>query len=73
MKNGNMPAMPTEIEDNGCKWYSQGMTKREMIAMHALSGLIVKDGVNANLRGSLLAEKAVKQADELLKELEKQQ
>ena len=62
-KNGNMPAMPGHA--NGSYIYN-GLTKREMMAMHIMTGLCSKYGV-ALKTGT--AQDAVRMADSLLAEL----
>ncbi len=83
MKNGDRLAMPIEI--NGFRKYAPeahgGMTKREMIAMHAMSSYIGGivgwtdglDGGSVQLMPQEAATEAVRYADALLEELEKQQ
>ncbi|AUR96630.1 hypothetical protein NVP1228O_36 [Vibrio phage 1.228.O._10N.261.49.C1] len=70
MKNKDMPAMPIELSGFG-QFKPEahiGLTKREMIAMHALQGLVSYGGYSSM---KYAAEDAVKYADALLKELEK--
>ncbi|AUR88512.1 hypothetical protein NVP1115B_37 [Vibrio phage 1.115.B._10N.222.49.B11] len=70
MKNKDMPAMPIELSGFG-QFKPEahiGLTKREMIAMHALQGLASYGGYCSM---EYAAEDAVKYADALLKELEK--
>lgn len=66
MMNADMPAMPlplgTETAE-GC----QGLTKREMMAMHILSGLL--SDYEFDVTRQVAAEIAVEQADSLLAEL----
>ena len=68
MKNGDMPAMPIEI--NGFGQYAPevygGLTKREMFAMHFVSALIT----NGNTYNGFI-DVAILYADALLKELDK--
>jgi hypothetical protein len=64
MKNGDMSAMPTQI--NGGDVYG-GMTKREMIAMHIFSSMQGRDGA-CNIEHEVRF--AVVAADHLLAELE---
>ena len=82
--NGTMPAMPCEvveqyhIEESQApkgaptlrerKVMSGGMTKREMMAMHMLAGLLARDG-KPDIQYE--AELAIKAADALLAELER--
>ena len=75
MKNGDMPAMPIEL--NGFGQYAPeaylGLTKREQFAMSAMQGLLAS---GATYKGSttnrhLLSADAVAHADALLAELEK--
>ncbi len=88
MKNADMPAMPI-VNDNGAPHFTSdiamtksncvGMTKREMIAMHAMQGYISgnlawtdgADGGAVMLSVDEAAREAVSYADALLKELEK--
>ena len=71
MKNGDMPAMPIEI--NGFGQYAPevygGLTKREMFAMAAMQGLCAHSGDYHEF--SHLASDAVNYADSVLAELEK--
>lgn len=64
MKNADMAAMPTQ--SNGGDIFG-GLTKREMMAMHILSGLLS----DPNWIG--MPADAVRIADDLLAELEKSQ
>lgn len=85
MKNADMPAMPvvdadatpmshqelSDWRDNSCL----GLTKREMMAMHMMQGLI---SANATYDGRTdardrMARDALAHADALLAEMEKQQ
>lgn len=80
MKNADMPAMPTEVQalsramsvahDNWGK-AALGLTKREMIAMHVMQGLISAWGAHDVTSGGELASDAVAMADSLLAELER--
>ena len=81
--NGNMPAMPCEVVEQyhidesqapkGAptirerKVMSGGMTKREMMAMHIMTGLYSKYGIAFDDT----AQDAVRMADSLLAELER--
>ena len=73
IKNGDMPAMPFEevlSRQGGAtnKWANhQGLTKREMMAMHIAAGLIS----NPQVKTHQVAEDAVRVADLLLAELER--
>ena len=83
--NGNMPAMPCEVVEkyhidasqvpSGApalrerKVMSGGMTKREMMAMHILSGMLSSENFNPTREQA--ASFAVGQADALLAELER--
>lgn len=66
-KNGDMPAMPITSEQavDADMW---GMSKREMMAMHVLSGLIAS-GYGATHEGA--ARSAVMYTDAILAELER--
>ena len=70
MDNGKMPAMPLPLGTETEKW-CQGLTKREMMAMHILSGLL--SDYEFDVTRQMAAEVAVQQADALLAELEKSQ
>lgn len=86
--NANMPAMPTSeldslshgddgFDESGRYLISNGLTKREMLAMHALPSVIkwldygVERGEWDNWNFEDAASHAVIAADALLKELEK--
>lgn len=80
MKNADMPAMPSDVKavyeamtDSSDSWgkAALGLTKREMMAMHILSGLL--SDYEFDVTRQMAAEIAVEQADALLAELEKQQ
>ena len=71
IKNGDMSAMPITLKD-GEVWsedcdYANGLTKREMMAMHIAAGLIS----NPQVKTHQVAEDAVRVADLLLAELER--
>ena len=79
IKNADMPAMPTHdvFEDCGIdgnsgphltQTTSYGLTKREMMAMHIMTGLCSKYGVAFDTE---TAQDAVRMADFLLAELER--
>ena len=70
MKNADMPAMPLPLGTETEKW-CQGLTKREMVAMHILGGLL--SDYEFDVTRQMAAEIAVQQADALLAELEKSQ
>ena len=70
MINGKMPAMPLPLGTETERW-CQGLTKREMMAMHILSGLL--SDYEFDVTRQMAAEIAVQQADALLAELEKSQ
>ena len=65
IKNADMPAMPTQ---NGCGDIYGGFTKREMMAMHIMTGLCSKYGVAFDTD---TVQDAVRMADFLLAELER--
>ena len=80
MKNGNSPAMPTHDVFQDCGFdgnsgphltqtTSYGLTKREMMAMHILSGMLSSENFNPTREQA--ASFAVGQADALLAELER--
>ena len=85
INNGNMPAMPCEVVEqyhidasqvpSGAptlrerKVMGGGMTKREMMAMHILSGMLSSEDFNPTCEQA--ASLAVGQADALLAELER--
>lgn len=72
MKNGDLPAMPIEL--NGFGLYEPsahlGLSKREQFAMAAMQGLLVNAERNG-LSFDTAPERAVKCADLLLAELER--
>jgi len=71
MKNADMPAMPVELSGFGS--YDPiaytGLTKREMMAMHILSGLL--SDYEFDVTRQVAADVAVQQADALLAELDR--
>ena len=80
MKNADMPAMPTHDVFEHCGFdgnsgphmtqtTNYGLTKREMMAMHILSGLL--SDYEFDVTRQVAAEVAVQQADALLVELER--
>ena len=83
MKNADMPAMPSDVKavyeamaDSGdsCGKAALGLTKREMMAMHAMVGLLScgkQYDIRHKSRASQLVEDAVFYADALLDELER--
>lgn len=78
MKNADLPAMPFVGSDSACSVVT-GLTKREMLAMHSMQGILshpdVKPsiGVGSGLFESYVAEMSVKMADELLAALDKKE
>ena len=62
----NEPAMPIVSNGNAL---SAGLTKREMMAMHILSGLL--SDYEFDVTRQMAAEIAVQQADALLAELDR--
>ena len=69
MKNADMPAMPLPLgaeTTEGC----QGLTKREMMAMHMMAARISIPGAPDD---EFYAKRAVAATDALLAELEKSQ
>ena len=80
MKNADMPAMPTHDVFEHCGFdgnsgphmtqtTNYGLTKREMMAMHILSGLL--SDYEFDVTRQMAAEVAVQQADALLAELDR--
>ena len=80
MKNADMPAMPTHdvfehcgFDGNSGSHMTQttnyGLTQREMMAMHILSGLL--SDYEFDVTRQVAAEVAVQQADALLAELDR--
>ena len=65
MKNADMPAMPLPLGTETEKW-CQGLTKREMMAMHIASGFTADKEVNPYY----IASMAIEVADALLAELD---
>ena len=79
MKNADMPAMPQSATNEGhpCYYYDYGgpgvptgLTKREMMSMHALQGLLADPRLN-NVEPDAVAGASVKYADALLAELDR--
>ena len=64
MKNADMPAMPLPLGTETEKW-CQGLTKREMMAMHIASGFAADKEVSP----CNIANLAIEVADALLAEL----
>lgn len=64
MKNGNLNAFPVVLNN---EIHSDGLTKRELIAAMAMQGALA----STEFQTHRIAEEAVRQADELLAELEK--
>ena len=75
MKNSDTPAMPYVVPTDVTIQPYEGLTKREMMAMHALQGLlsgtVTAELVVGDERG--FAETAVDYADALLAALEEKQ
>ena len=79
MKNADMPAMPmfsdnaepciVRDKDTHQTKPATGLTKREMMAMHILSGLL--SDYEFDVTRQMAAEIAVEQADALLAELDR--
>lgn len=68
MDNGNMPAMPAVIGGDVVTQPEYGLTKREMMAMHMMAGIIVGcDSPNTEWCASI----AVDATEKLLAELER--
>ena len=75
IKNGDMPAMPVDRCDAdaievGIQVFS-GLTKREMMAMAAMQGILSSLTDDSDMSPSELARYSVRNADELLAELER--
>ena len=80
MKNADIPAMPV-FDSSGCPSLygddgveAKGLTKREMMAMHTMVGLLScgkQYDIRHKSRASQLVEDAVFYADALLDELER--
>ena len=68
INSGDLPAMPLSGGSEPFHGY-QGMTKREMMAMHILSGMLSSENFNPTREQA--ASFAVGQADALLAELER--
>lgn len=68
MKNADMPAMPLPLGTETI-YRCQGLTKREMMAMHILSGFL--SDYEFDVTRQMAAEIAVQQADALLVELDR--
>ena len=81
MKNADMPAMPTHDVFEHCGFdgnsgphmtqtTNYGLTKREMMAMHALQGLLAAPDLNTIEPGAV-AGTAIAYVDALLAELDR--
>ena len=75
MKNGDAPAMPVDRCDSdaievGIRVFS-GLTKREMMAMMAMQGILSSLTVEDDMSPKDLARCSVADADALLVELER--
>ena len=73
IKNADIPAMPQDmgiwVDGIGdCPSMATGLTKREMMAMHIMTGLCSKYGAAFDTD---TAQDAVRMADFLLRELER--
>lgn len=74
MKNSDMPAMPISEEETdrveaGIEIYT-GLTKREMMAMHMMSGML-SSGTNDSVTIDKIVKTSVIYSDALLAELER--
>ena len=69
MKNADIPAMPLPLGTETEKW-CQGLTKREMMAMHALQGLLAAPDLNT-VEPDAVAGTAIAYVDALLAELDR--
>lgn len=83
LKNADMPAMPMPPSADGGQWTAQdlgggyaeqcrpafGLTKREMLAMAAMQGMLSHSGCSAH--PETIADRVIGYADALLAELEK--
>ena len=79
MKNADMPAMPSDVKavyeamtDSDDSWgkAALGLTKREMMAMHALQGLLAAPDLNT-VEPVAVAGTAIAYVDALLAELDR--
>ena len=68
MKNADMPAMPLPLGTETEKW-CQGLTKREMMAMHIIGGMAADPDVVAG--ADAVAKISVAWANALLAELDR--
>jgi len=75
MKNADMPAMPYVVPGDVTMQPYEGLTKREMMAMAAMQGLLSGSNTNELVVGDErnIAETAVDYADALLAALEEKQ
>ena len=75
MKNADMPAMPVVVTEHTVAEPQCGLTKREMMAMHAMQGILASGNADDFVVGDEVgfAGFAVSCADALLAELESQQ
>ena len=72
IKNGDLPAMPITIEQ-AQDADMQGLTKREMMAMAAMQGILSSLTIEEDMSPRELAKCSVADADALLAELERTQ
>ena len=70
IKNGDLPAMPITIEQ-ACDADMHGLSKREMMAMAAMQGLLSSLTIEDDMSPRDLAKCSVANADALLAELER--
>ena len=75
IKNGDMPAMPIQLAD-GEVWSEEydtadGLSKREMIAMHMMAAMLSRSGHSLNEHDHNVARNATRAADALLTALDR--
>ena len=73
--NACASAFPHKIERRDVTWHEFGLTKREYFAGLAMQGIMVNVGINVFdfYRSNQIADTAIKIADDLLSELNKQE
>lgn len=76
MNNSDKPAYPragyelTNLADHVQHYHEEGLTKRELIAMAAMQGMLANSNLETWMDLNDIPKLAVKKADELLKRLE---
>ncbi len=74
MENGKEPINPHLVHTHSgeVQEYSKGLTKREYFAGLAMQGILAAQTITGFMESKEVAKRAVRQADELLKQLNEQ-